>query len=119
MTSDPKTTIATNETTETLATVSITGELDEYGIRQIRDKFDEIANEYRARTIIVDLSRVTFAGSAAVALFVSTARKVKARNGKLVMAGATPVVAEVFELIGLGELIRLYPTTEDAVSALG
>lgn len=113
-----ETTIDSREMSENLVTVSIAGELDEYGIRQIKDTFDGVTTTHGARTILVDLSKVTFAGSAAIALFVATARQVRYKNGKLVLAGATPVVAEVFDLIGLGELIRLYPSIDDAVTAL-
>ncbi len=113
-----ETTILSEETSEKLVTVSIAGELDEYGIRQIREPFNGVIETHGARTILVDLSKVTFAGSAAIALFVSAARAARYKNGKLVLAGATPVVAEVFDLIGLGELIWLYPTIDDAVTAL-
>lgn len=97
--------------------VSITGDLDTYGVRQVETEFAAAIPDRRAKAV-VDLSGVVYISSAALAMFVVKAQAMSHAGGRLTIAAAQPQVIEVFEWAGFATVIPLYDTLEDAIVAL-
>ena len=67
--------------------------------------------------VVLDLSRVDFVDSVGLGIIVSALKRVRARGGELVVAGAVPRVRALFELTRLDEIIELHDRVDDAVAA--
>lgn len=67
--------------------------------------------------IVVDLSRVTFMDSTALAVLVGAKRRLGA-SGELAVAGADRQAVKLFELTGIERTIKRFPTVDAAVASL-
>ena len=93
--------------------VALAGRLDTAGVDKIETKLTAGVVPRGARTI-VDLSQVEFAGSLAIRMFISIAKAVAKKSGKLVLYAPQPLVQQVFETASLADIV---PISTDAASA--
>jgi anti-anti-sigma factor len=94
--------------------VVLAGRLDTPGVAQIELRFTAMLVPRAARAI-VDLSKVEFIGSMGIRMFISVARALSKKQGKLILYAPQPLVKEVLDTVSLGEII---PVTTDISSAL-
>lgn len=94
--------------------IALDGRLDTAGVSKIEMQFSALVG-VAAKPVIVDLTSVSFLASLAVRMFISTGRVLAARGGRMVLFGPTPEVAEIIEVMGLGEII---PVVADEGAAL-
>jgi len=93
--------------------LSLIGRLDTPGVDHVETQLTAHLVPRGARAI-VDLSQVTFIGSGGIRMFITIARALGRRGGKLVLYGAQPLVAQVFETTSLTTII---PVRADATAA--
>ena len=67
---------------------------------------------------VVDLSAVPYIDSTGLAFVVDLHKSLESRGGQLVLADANERVCEVLKMTRIGEIIPLYPDTEDAEAKL-
>jgi len=94
--------------------VALIGRLDSPGVDRIETRFTAALVPSGAHAAI-DLSQVEFVGSMAIRMFISVARALRKRQGKLVLYAPQPLVNEVFTTVALADLI---PIVADADAAL-
>ena len=99
-----------------LLNVSLIGRLDTPGVDRIELALTAQLVPRGARAII-DLSRVTFIGSGGIRMFITIARALGHKGGKLVLYGAQPPVAQVFETTSLNEIIPVRVDSGSAATA--
>ena len=68
----------------------------------------------RAARALIDLSQVEFIGSGGIRMFITIARALGRKGGKLVLYGAQPPVAQVFATTSLNDIV---PVRADAAAA--
>jgi anti-anti-sigma factor len=68
--------------------------------------------------LVLDLSKLTFIGSAGLRTILLVAKQVKAAGGRLALCSLSKPVKDVFDLTGVSTLIDLFPSYEDAVAHL-
>jgi anti-sigma B factor antagonist len=93
--------------------VSLVGRLDTPGVDRIETQLTAQLVPRGARAI-VDLSEVAFLGSVGIRMFITIARALGRRGGKLVLYGAPPLVAQVLETTSLNDIV---PVRADAGAA--
>jgi anti-anti-sigma factor len=93
--------------------IALSGRLDTPGVSSIETRLTAQVVPRGARAII-DLSHVDFVGSLAIRMFITIARAASRHGGKLVLYGAQPPVAQVFETTALHEIV---PVRADAAAA--
>jgi anti-anti-sigma factor len=101
------------ETVEGVLKLSLSGRLDTPGVDSVETQLTAHLVPRAARAM-VDLSQVTFVGSGGIRMFITIARAVGRRGGKLVLYGAQPTVAQVFEITSLNTIV---PVHADAAAA--
>jgi anti-sigma B factor antagonist len=74
--------------------------------------------ESGARTIILDLSDVTFVDSSALAVIVRGMKRCRERSGDLILCGLRQPVRIIFELTRMDRAFRIYDSAEAARQAL-
>src|SRR5215218_4285013 len=85
--------------------VAFAGELDIAVQQEMRSVLYAAATEQPYPLLVVLLSDVTFIDSTAVATIVHARRHVRELGGDLVLRGVTPGTRQVFEMMGLDDLI--------------
>jgi len=93
--------------------VSLIGRLDTPGVDQIETQLTAHLVPRGARAII-DLSQVSFVGSGGIRMFITIARALSRRGGKLALYGAQPLVTQVLETTSLNEIV---PVRVEATAA--
>jgi anti-sigma B factor antagonist len=93
--------------------ILLAGRLDTPGVDRIETPLTAQLVPSAARAMI-DLSQVTFVGSGGIRMFITIARALGRKGGKLVLYGAQPLVAQVFETTSLNAIV---PVRADASAA--
>ena len=93
--------------------VLLTGRLDTPGVDSIETLLTAHLVPRGARAIL-DLSQVEFLGSGGIRMFITIARALGRKGGKLVLYGAQPLVAQVLETTSLNAIV---PVRLDATAA--
>ena len=94
--------------------VSLAGRLDTPGVDRIETPLTAHLVPRGSRAI-VDLSQVSFLGSGGIRMFITIARALGRKGGKLVLYGAQPLVAQVLETTSLNDIV---PVRGDAAAAV-
>lgn len=84
----------------------------------LEDKFKELVSADNVR-LVIDLKDVNYVSSAGWGIFVSEIRGVRERNGDIKLAGMTPEVREVFDLLEFNTLLMPYNSREEALAEFG
>lgn len=97
-----------------IAVVRVTGYVDTTTSHELEKKINAIL-ERRGYNIVVDLSGVDYVSSAGWGIFIGEIREIREQNGDLKLAGMSPDVCEVFELLEFQNILEAYPTAVEAV----
>lgn len=86
-----------------------------------RGELDELLTDARReqKWVILDLTDVRFLDTSSVAVIVSHWKKLEARDGKLMLAGAQQRYVRALWITGLASRMSLYDDVEKAVAAAG
>lgn len=106
-----------NELPGTVTGVRLNGRLDTAGADAIGTRFTAAVAAV-GRSAIVDLSQVSFVSSMGIRLLIATARALNLKGGRLVLFGATPMVQEVLDGMGLDGILPVVTTEQDALARL-
>ncbi len=98
--------------------LKIRGRLDAVSTPSVERKvFDQI-NEGQYY-ILLEFSGLDYISSAGMRMLLSTAKKLKALSGKLVLCSLTPTVADVLRLSGFDHVLDIAPDRESALQRFG
>ena len=109
--------ITFEDVTDQFRRVTISGRLDAQGTDAIATKFAGLTAT-AARRIAVDLSGVSFLASIGIRAFVSNAKAVQQRGGKMVLfTGTNDIVSKTLESTGIDTLIPVFADAAEAEKA--
>jgi anti-anti-sigma factor len=66
--------------------------------------------------IILELSELSYIGSAGLGAFVTLKHAIEARKGRIVVVGLNPLVYDLFETAGFTKFFTVLPTLQEAVN---
>ena len=92
--------------------------LDPAPVQDLRKDYEAHLQRRGRPELVVDLSGVGFAGSAALGNFVALHRLVRQRGGRIVFCNVDPTVAEVFRASKLESLFDFVTDREAALRAI-
>lgn len=102
---------------DSVSKVSLAGRMDIAGTAEIENQLAAVLTA-RSISVILDLAEVSYLASIGIRALILNARAVTRRGQRLVLAAATPAVAEVLSVSGVDQLIPLYPDVSSAQQAL-
>ena len=70
------------------------------------------------QAVLFDLSALEYVSSAGLRCFMLAAKQANAQNGRVAVAAARPVVAEILEISRFNMVFRVYPAMQEALAAL-
>jgi anti-sigma B factor antagonist len=97
--------------------VELEGDVDVSGAPMLRDLLAGLIVAPGAR-VLLDLSHVKFIDSSGVGILVTAHRKAAESGTAFGLASPSGTVARVFELTRTNRLLEIFPTVEEATSAL-
>ena len=104
-----------DETDETTV-LAVSGEVDAATAPQLRDQLDRLAGSGHAH-VVVNLAEVDFIDSSALSALVVGLKRFENFGGEMVLCCAQPRILKVLEIAGLGRIMRVFDTLDDALAA--
>lgn len=98
--------------------VTLRGELDHNSAEQVRIKIDDKIDSLSIKNIILNFTGVTFMDSSGIGAVIGRYKKIKLRDGKLVVTNVNKNVNKIFEMSGLYKIIQKYDTVEEAAKCI-
>jgi anti-sigma B factor antagonist len=113
-------TVDGGEDADDIVVLTASGEIDFAASSQFRESILDHANSGE-RLVVVDLSTVTFIDSTAIGVLVGIAVKLQKAGRQplaVVCAEENRRVLRIFDIAGVANVMTVYPSCEEALSAL-
>jgi anti-sigma B factor antagonist len=109
--------LATTDLGEGIVCVSVTGELDLLAAPAVKHSLMDVINGGTNR-LVVDLSDATFIDSTTLGVLVGANKRLRTREGVLVVACGTANIRTIFEVTLLDRVFDIVDSRETALSVL-
>jgi anti-anti-sigma factor len=96
--------------------LSLKGRLEAASVPTLQNQLDEVSPLGTER-LLVEMSGVSFIGSAALRAFLVTAKRLAGTGGKLAIL-APPQIAQIFAVSGLDAVLAVHTDRAEALKAL-
>ena len=97
--------------------VGVQGRLDQNLTPQLETKFNSLLTG-EVKFLIVDLGEVTYINSGGLRCLVSAWRKIRQREGNLVLCHLNGRLQEIFTMVGFDNVFDIYSTRREAEKAI-
>jgi anti-sigma B factor antagonist len=97
--------------------VAVRGEIDLFTAPELKQKLTDAIEGGKTR-IVVDLSDTTFLDSTALGVLIGAVKRLRSREGALVIVNIDQNIAKTFEITGLDQIFTILSTRGDAIAAL-
>jgi anti-sigma B factor antagonist len=106
-----------SQLTDDLGLVELSGEVDLYTAPRFKEDLVGLI-ESGVEAIVIDLSQVTFIDSTALGVIIGGVKRLRERDGRLmIVAGSRPVV-RILDITGLDKVLTVFDTRDEALAAL-
>ncbi|MEM7190510.1 MAG: STAS domain-containing protein [Pseudomonadota bacterium] len=103
---------------ENVRVLRVSGPLEQPDAQTFKAELERATTAAGAMPIIVDLSRLEKIGSAAMRLLAQFTKRMAERGQAMITVGMSGVVREVVEMCGMDTLLKIAPTTDEALADL-
>jgi anti-sigma B factor antagonist len=100
--------------TENAHVVAVTGEIDLFTAPEFKQRMSGPIED-GVRRLIVDLSNTTFIDSSSLGVLIGAHRRLKQRNGSLVVVCDNDTIVKTFKITGLDGVFTLVRSLDDAL----
>jgi anti-sigma B factor antagonist len=97
--------------------VAVRGEIDLFTAPELKQKLTDAIEGGKSR-IVVDLTETSFLDSTALGVLIGAVKRLRSRDGALVIVNVDQNIAKTFEITGLDQIFTIVGTRDDAVAAL-
>jgi anti-sigma B factor antagonist len=98
------------------AIVALPAEVDISNAERLRDQLLLVIDD-GAADVVADMSAATFCDSSGVHALIRAHKHAASQGGKLHVVTGSPAVLRVFDLLGVGKVISIFPTVAAAMAA--
>lgn len=95
--------------------VTVRGEVDLYSSPKMREAIFKVMKQRHPSVIVIDLTDVTYTDSSGIATLVEGLQFARGIQAQFILVGLSPAVLEVFQLVRLQTVFKIYPTVEAAL----
>lgn len=96
--------------------VKFTGEFDKAGHVEIRDELDSAVDNFSVKSLVFDFTGLRFINSEGIGYLMEIHTHLIQRGRQLVIVGLAPNIKDVFEAIGIKEIIPIYDGLSDFIN---
>jgi anti-sigma B factor antagonist len=100
---------------ENVSTIVLEGSIDGKTAPEVRQQINPVLQ--KARSIIVDMSRVDYLSSAGLRLLLMLYRESAAKNGRIVLVGVSPDIQDVMSHTGFLSFFTLANSQAEAMQS--
>ena len=93
--------------------LAVYGKMDAVSAPDFERQFTSLVDK-GARCVVVDLMGLDYISSAGLRAILSSAKKLKANEGKIAFSGLNGMVREVFDISGFGAMFNIFDSTSEA-----
>jgi anti-sigma B factor antagonist len=97
--------------------VAVRGEIDLFTAPELKQKLTDAIEAGKIR-IVVDLSDTTFLDSTALGVLIGAVKRLRTRDGALVIVNVDSNIAKTFEITGLDQIFTIVAERDAAIAAL-
>jgi anti-sigma B factor antagonist len=97
--------------------VAVRGEIDLFTAPELKQKLTDAIEGGKSR-IVVDLTETSFLDSTALGVLIGAVKRLRSREGALVIVNIDQNIAKTFEITGLDQIFTILSTRDDAIAAL-
>jgi anti-sigma B factor antagonist len=94
--------------------VSVSGRIDATTSKDLEAILSGLIDQNKSE-IVIDLQGVTYISSIGLRVLLAAQKKVRAKNGSLILVSLQPFVREVFEMTGFTRLFPIYSHQSEAL----
>ncbi|MCL6092764.1 MAG: STAS domain-containing protein [Thermoleophilia bacterium] len=109
--------IESEKTPDGVAVIEVAGELDLYTAPRLKEALLSAMDE-GVLNIIVDMSGVHFIDSSALGVLIGGVKRLKPKEGKLVLVSVDENVNWIFQITGLNSVFDIFQTREEALAGV-
>ncbi len=109
--------IESEKTPDGVAVIEVAGELDLYTAPRLKEALLSAMDE-GVLNIIVDMSGVHFIDSSALGVLIGGVKRLKPKEGKLVLVSVDENVNWIFQITGLNSVFDIFQTREEALTGV-
>lgn len=95
----------------------LNGEVDHHFAEVVRNKIEEECEINKTKNIVMSFKNVRFMDSSGIGMVIGRYKFATARGGNLVACDLTLEAKRIFDISGLGKIIKVYDTVDDAVKS--
>ncbi|NIZ07985.1 STAS domain-containing protein [Pseudooceanicola sp. HF7] len=106
----------TEYTDRDVAVMSISGRID--GTTSAEAETAILARIPSVPALVLDLQHVDYVSSAGLRVVLKGAKSARSSGARLVLAGLTPQVREVFDISGFSSVLEIHGSTPEAIAAI-
>ena len=100
-----------------LPIIELEGEVDVYTAPQLKQQMISML-EGGARELIVNLTKVDYLDSTALGVLIGGLKRMREREGNMVLICPSPRIRRVFEITGLDKIFDIYNTEQESLEAM-
>lgn len=108
--------IQSEKTPENVSVIEVAGELDLYTAPRLKEVLLSAIDEGVSR-ILIDLTRVHFIDSSALGVLIGGVKRLKDRDGRLVLVSVDENVNWIFQITGLNSVFDIYTSRNEALAS--
>ena len=110
--------ISTEPVGEGAYVIALSGEVDLYTAPEFKQQLLEVIGQ-GAKEVVVDFGGTTFIDSTTLGVLVGGVKRLRTNDGQLSLVCSDRNITKIFEITGLDKVFTIYPTREEAISAVG
>ena len=92
------------------------GEIDHHSSEELRTLIDKHFENSYAKNIIIDFQNISFMDSSGIGMIIGRYKNASKSGGTVVVVNVKESLKKIFTLSGLGKIIKIYPTVQDAIN---
>ncbi|HOO55655.1 MAG TPA: STAS domain-containing protein [bacterium] len=97
---------------------SVTGEIDLYNAKQLKDKVNTTTENAKTQNLILNLLEVDYIDSTGLGILIGIKRRTSENNGKMVLVLVSERISKLFEITGLSNIFVIKSSIQEAVEEL-
>jgi anti-sigma B factor antagonist len=97
--------------------VAVRGDIDLFTAPELKQKLTDAIEGGKTR-IVVDLTQTTFLDSTALGVLIGAVKRLRTRDGALVIINVDQNIAKTFEITGLDQIFTIVGERDAAIAAL-
>lgn len=115
MTPNQPLTLTVRHPADSIAVLTVAGEIDVDSVPALRTRALELIRQGRPH-LVLDTAPVEFCDSSGLNTMIGILRYAKDRHGSLSLVGPPPHLTRLLDVTGVGELMPVLPTTAEALT---